>query len=508
MTKEKIFGIEVKYIGLAVLVIAALFFFKVGSFSLIPISSQGTLNVDFYCSCSSFGMPIIVGANTLGNITGIIDKPVPATVTTFFCLGATNPGQSCTYTQTYSCQATFGNVSAALTQLPLYVSPYANSGTNYQPNGNIAPSAYLYQGATGQNPYSAYMIGSQCQFLPAGGFNQPIPGATNYPNPPAAGFGYMNITVSAQGYKTTTELIHLNINEGGYYQQPILVPILSSSAGTTTPPGPGLPSILQSLQNYFAVFVAQLQQIQNWISYFGNSLHLFSITATNQTNNVTTLGSTVVGNINLQIPSNLTSTKWTPSVTYLTRTYCQAGARYNNSGSFIYNTSLTNMTTASFTATIPIKTAQTGILIFGGACQTTNNQFNFTKGAWGGWKPYANVTVQKFAVYVAGPQQLTTSSGAGGIVKPNTQSYSYGTMVSIAAQSNAGYSFTGWKGTGIGNYTGTNANATVTMYSGITETASFQVSTTLPPPPPQPNILQQLINYLTSLFNQLFPNGL
>ena len=288
----------------------------------------------------------------------------------------------------------------------------------------------------------------------------------------------------------------------------------STSTATTTmpvttiqtpPPQPPSPGILGTLTIILSNFIASIQQF--FAQYFSTSFFsVFSIGVTNvSSSNITTLGSQLTGTVSLTIPQADVSNVWTPSITTLTRTYCQAAVKYNDSSTFLENTSIVNMSTTSFTGTLPVKATQPGILIFGGACVTTNNTYNFTKGGWNGWTAYKNVTIQHFAIYVAAPATLTTSaspSGAGNIVPPTGQ-HAYGSQVILGEQANSGYQFISWKGTGRGNYTGTNPSPTITMNNNITETAIFQVSTNTPPPPPPPSILQQIQQAITSILTAI-----
>ncbi len=66
------------------------------------------------------------------------------------------------------------------------------------------------------------------------------------------------------------------------------------------------------------------------------------------------------------------------------------------------------------------------------------------------------------------------SPSAGGSVSPSSQWYNSGTQVSISETPNAGYTFTGWTGSGSGSYTGSSSSNTVTMNGPITQTADYQ----------------------------------
>jgi uncharacterized repeat protein (TIGR02543 family) len=69
---------------------------------------------------------------------------------------------------------------------------------------------------------------------------------------------------------------------------------------------------------------------------------------------------------------------------------------------------------------------------------------------------------------------MQASPVVGGTVSPLGGAYQSGSIISITATQNAGYTFTGWTGSGTGSYTGSSDPASVTMSNTVTETASFQ----------------------------------
>ena len=258
----------------------------------------------------------------------------------------------------------------------------------------------------------------------------------------------------------------------------------TASGVSTSPPNPIINGITTGLSNIVHGFLLSLQSF--WTQYFNvpQGLFTFSIAATNvSSTNVTTLGSQVTGTVSLSIPSSDTSTVWSPSVTYVVRTYCQAAMDYNSTPALFENSSIVNMSTTSFTYTFPVKANQEGVIVFGGICETTNSTYSLTSGTWSAWTPFKNVTVEHYAIYVAGNQTLTTgvTPVGSGIVVPPTGAHTYGSQVILGEQASNGYAFLKWQGTGRGNYTGTIVNPTVTMNNNITETAVFQVSTSPPP---------------------------
>ena len=74
---------------------------------------------------------------------------------------------------------------------------------------------------------------------------------------------------------------------------------------------------------------------------------------------------------------------------------------------------------------------------------------------------------------------LRISSNAGTVTPSNGSSYAEGQQVSITAIppttiQGERYVFTGWTGSGLGSYSGSNNPATITMNSAITETATWE----------------------------------
>src|SRR6266705_1621782 len=68
---------------------------------------------------------------------------------------------------------------------------------------------------------------------------------------------------------------------------------------------------------------------------------------------------------------------------------------------------------------------------------------------------------------------LTMSPGTGGTVSPASGWKNSGTVVSISATPNSGFSFSSWTGTGTGSYSGPNNPASITMGGPITEVGNF-----------------------------------
>src|SRR5215471_14260760 len=78
---------------------------------------------------------------------------------------------------------------------------------------------------------------------------------------------------------------------------------------------------------------------------------------------------------------------------------------------------------------------------------------------------------------------LTMSHGSGGTVSPASGWKNSGTVVSISARANSGFTFSNWTGSGTGSYSGPNNPASITMGGPITETGTFTQSSTPTPTP-------------------------
>ncbi len=68
---------------------------------------------------------------------------------------------------------------------------------------------------------------------------------------------------------------------------------------------------------------------------------------------------------------------------------------------------------------------------------------------------------------------VTISAGSGGTVTPSSAYYDSAATVRISATPLAGFTFSGWTGTGIGSYTGLNNPDTISVRGPISETANF-----------------------------------
>lgn len=293
---------------------------------------------------------------------------------------------------------------------------------------------------------------------------------------------------------------------------------ITQCSGSCSPPlPPPNPNLIQILQNYFNSFINFLNI--NFRNYFTLSVatapNTFSIAVTNTTSrNITQIGNTIVGTISLSINPANESTAWAAGINKLTRTYCQTVIKNTNNSQIIYNSTVVNMSGKTTLTTVQaIKTSTTGIILFGGACQTTTDTFSTSLNAWQGWTPYANLTNQQYAVLVTPPETLTLTANptAGGTLStnPTGSPYFYGTIVTISETAALGYNFTGWTGTGIGSYTGTKQSPSLVMNNSISEVAGFKVigSGSAPLPPPAPNILQSILNFFSNYSTCLGQNG-
>jgi YVTN family beta-propeller protein len=86
----------------------------------------------------------------------------------------------------------------------------------------------------------------------------------------------------------------------------------------------------------------------------------------------------------------------------------------------------------------------------------------------------ANFAILSYSFAASNGVGGTISCTAGGVSSSCSASYNYGTQITINAIPASGYAFTGWTGSGTGNYyTGTTNPYTVTVTGNTVETASF-----------------------------------
>jgi hypothetical protein len=84
-----------------------------------------------------------------------------------------------------------------------------------------------------------------------------------------------------------------------------------------------------------------------------------------------------------------------------------------------------------------------------------------------------NGPITETAVFLPQEYPLTMQAGAGGSVSPPSGSFPRDAAVEIEAIPDTGFAFHSWAGTGQDSYNGTDNPATVTMYTPITQTATF-----------------------------------
>jgi hypothetical protein len=108
------------------------------------------------------------------------------------------------------------------------------------------------------------------------------------------------------------------------------------------------------------------------------------------------------------------------------------------------------------------------------------NQVGDTRYAWANWSDGGaishSVSPTSNTTYVANFNTqyfLTMNTETGGTATPSSNWFNNGQSVSISATPAAGFSFSGWVGSGFGSFTGFSNSATVTMTGPIMQTARF-----------------------------------
>jgi hypothetical protein len=152
------------------------------------------------------------------------------------------------------------------------------------------------------------------------------------------------------------------------------------------------------------------------------------------------------------------------------------------------------------TVQVTVQTSPAGLAFsVDGATYTSTQTFSWTSGsthtiaaaapqngapgvryAWMNWTgggamshTVAPATNKTYTANFRTQYQLTMSRGTGGKVSPSSGWKNSGSIVSISATPNSGYSFGNWTGSGNHSYSGTNNPASITMNEPITETATF-----------------------------------
>jgi hypothetical protein len=171
------------------------------------------------------------------------------------------------------------------------------------------------------------------------------------------------------------------------------------------------------------------------------------ISETNEADNEYTKTITVVGTNQVNVQSN------------------PAGRPFTVDGTTYSTTQIFSWTTGS-THTIGTTSPQSG----GAGIQYVWASWSDGGGISHTVSPSSNTT---YTVNFTTQYFLTMSAGTGGTVSPSSGYFNSGTVVSISANPNSGFSFSGWTGSGTGSFTGSTNPVGVTLNGPISQTASF-----------------------------------
>ena len=208
--------------------------------------------------------------------------------------------------------------------------------------------------------------------------------------------------------------------------------VIIAQAPPTTPPPASTPS------NFFSAISANIQALllsifSNFKAWFSLPTNIFSvgISGANFTTatNTTYVNRTITINIAITLNKTQLTVPWISGSSFVQETFCGSFVYYNNTKTFVYESSLMNMTTANYTNTINFKPTQTGVYVAGVSCQTTNA--TFSNGAWSAWSTPKVILLQQkpFAVI---PQTESITPPTSTITITNT---SFFNSIATAIQS-------------------------------------------------------------------------
>ena len=247
------------------------------------------------------------------------------------------------------------------------------------------------------------------------------------------------------------------------------------------------PSIAPPSYNYALIPHATSQTLGSIFAFSGG-------VNTTVNANIIYLGNTITTTLQLDIPSNLRTTTWTPGVTKMVATSCGSYVWSNTTNTYVKESGIYNGSGSVIGSNLSYTPTSIGIYIFGLACVTSNT--TFSNGAWTAWST-PNITLSTYQVYKI-PQLynlVVTNNGCSSVSGAGT--YFAGNTTTISATVPSGYSFS-WTGSGNGSYNGNSNPATLTMNGNIQETALCSVPP--PPPPPQSNVFSQITTFLSGIW--------
>lgn len=189
--------------------------------------------------------------------------------------------------------------------------------------------------------------------------------------------------------------------------------------------------------------------------------------------------------------------------------------RAYNANGISLNSGTSSVTTAQNPIAVTVQTSPSGrSFSVDGTPYTSGQTFSWTPGAnhtiattspqsggtgvqyvWSSWSDGGAIShtvgptsATTYTANFAPQYYLTLSYGTGGSrVSPGSGWYNSGTSVGISATAASGYSFSSWKGSGTGSYSGSTSSPTITMNGPISETANFTQNPILVTVQPNPS---------------------
>lgn len=123
------------------------------------------------------------------------------------------------------------------------------------------------------------------------------------------------------------------------------------------------------------------------------SLYSIGVSGINKSN-ITYVGTKLLVNVSLVIPSQYVSTAWNPNATTMINTQCASFVFDNHTKSYIFESNLTNQTTTNYNYRFNTTINSTGYYGIGGVCESESTTWNNSIKNWTVWSSANVITLQ------------------------------------------------------------------------------------------------------------------
>ncbi len=131
-----------------------------------------------------------------------------------------------------------------------------------------------------------------------------------------------------------------------------------------------------------------------------------------QPENLTYVNTTLHINATAVIPASYISNKWVAGVDNVTNTFCASYVFYNSTKTYVYESSVVNMTTPDYNNIFTFTPEDSGVYVAGVSC--LSSQTSFSNGKWSNWTSPSQI-YSSYQAFDVVPKSVSLSSPTTGV---------------------------------------------------------------------------------------------